>query len=292
VIVVDDGSTDATQGVLASYGQTSKVRYILQEHQRQGAARNTGILSARGEYIAFLDADDTLTADSLATRMALATQHPRVGFVFADYFYQSHPEERVRPLKKGRFLEKVAPITRAVPEGVLLYPKTPKDIFEISFHVTMGTVLVRKALFQEVGLFRTDIFASEDEDMWIRLVRKCEVGYVDFPSFHYKRHRSVVTMRDPLEYARARLTFLRPLLTDAFRDQGSTRIVRQRLAWVHYDLARHYSSRRSPGRCAANLAKSFYYDPANLLPYKLLLFSLIPKPVRRLLRPSRNPRPA
>src|ERR687898_3616338 len=73
VIVVDDGSTDNTSEVAASY---AGVRYIRQENQGLAGARNAGIRRSRGSYLVFLDADDRLLADALEAGLASLEEHP------------------------------------------------------------------------------------------------------------------------------------------------------------------------------------------------------------------------
>jgi len=79
IIVVDDGSTDGTPAVAASYGD--RIRYIRQENAGVGAARNNGIAAARGEYLAFLDSDDIWLPEKLEREIALFDADPQLGFV-------------------------------------------------------------------------------------------------------------------------------------------------------------------------------------------------------------------
>src|SRR5262245_58489648 len=85
IIVVDDGSTDRTYHRAAAYAP--KVRCI-RHATRSGSAsapRNTGLRESRGEYIAFLDADDILLPDRIEKRVAFLRAHPEAGLVFGDY---------------------------------------------------------------------------------------------------------------------------------------------------------------------------------------------------------------
>ena len=79
IIVVDDGSTDATAAVLARYG--ARIRVIRQPNRGLGGARNTGIRAAAGEFIAFLDDDDLWVPDKLAVQLAAFARWPLVGLV-------------------------------------------------------------------------------------------------------------------------------------------------------------------------------------------------------------------
>jgi len=82
VVVVDDGSTDRTPEILASYGE--RVRVVRQPNRGEAAARNTGVLAARGALIAFLDADDTWLPQYLESQLRVYEAHGESCVVFCD----------------------------------------------------------------------------------------------------------------------------------------------------------------------------------------------------------------
>ena len=84
IIVVDDGSTDATASVVASFG--AAVSYVFQANAGVAAARNAGMARARGDYIAFLDADDYWAPDKLETQLRLMAACPDVDLVCTDFW--------------------------------------------------------------------------------------------------------------------------------------------------------------------------------------------------------------
>ena len=86
VIVVDDGSTDETSTVLAEFSE--KVIVIHQDNHGVSVARNTGLKQAKGEFIAFLDADDYFTEDSIEVRMNILLKNQDIGIVVSDKYTQ------------------------------------------------------------------------------------------------------------------------------------------------------------------------------------------------------------
>ncbi len=88
VIVVDDGSKDNTRERLAPY--LDRIRYVYQENQGPSAARNTGIRSATGEWVALLDSDDLWHPRKLELQVKYLQAHPEVGLLGSDRVYDLH----------------------------------------------------------------------------------------------------------------------------------------------------------------------------------------------------------
>ena len=85
VIVVDDGSTDNTKDVLKPFRR--RIHYIRQENQGPAVARNCGIAEAKGDVLAFLDADDVWLPEKLDKQVNVLTENPRIGLVHSHYDY-------------------------------------------------------------------------------------------------------------------------------------------------------------------------------------------------------------
>lgn len=171
VITINDGSTDSTLAVLRKYEEDwpGKVRVIDQSNQGQVAARNNGIKAATGEYIAFLDSDDLWLPRKLELQLPRFT--PEVGLVYSAV----------------EFIDEVGKVTgveRCDPklEGYI-YPQ-----LLVQNRMTGGTVVVRKVVLDEVGLFDPEFKAAENWDLWIRICKKYNAALVNEPLVQYRRH--------------------------------------------------------------------------------------------------------
>ncbi len=98
IIVVDDGSTDSTATVVSGFG--NRIVYVRQDNQGVSAARNTGLSHVKGEFVVFLDADDILLKDCIASTVAVLLQHPDIGIVFTDTLHLERDGTLVRRRKR------------------------------------------------------------------------------------------------------------------------------------------------------------------------------------------------
>ena len=167
VLVVDDGSTDATvERVRAAFPE---VTLLEQKNRGVSAARNAGIQKARGTWIALLDSDDEWLPQKLE-RQLRATENDNDNDNDNDTFL-CHTDEiwirdgrRVNPMKKhqkygGRIFERCLPLCVISPSSVLLH----------------------RSLFQTIGLFDEDLPVCEDYDLWLRVTARYPVLYLDEP---------------------------------------------------------------------------------------------------------------
>src|SRR5712691_3895396 len=148
VIVVDDGSTDATAAVVAEYAQ---VRYVrLPTNRGVAAARNAGIEASRGAFICFLDDDDVWLAGRLKLQIPAFRRHPEAGAVYSQVF-DAH-DGRAYPASSravsGRIFD-------ALLSGNLIGG--------------VGSVLIRHEALKKTGYFDESLPPCEDWDLWLRL---------------------------------------------------------------------------------------------------------------------------
>jgi len=156
VIVINDGSpdTEKLEQVLEPY--LDRIVYLKHENRGAAAARNSGLRVARGEFIAFLDADDRWLSSYLEEQMKFLHK------TGADITYADALMLGDTPMA-GRTYMEMAPSRCAV---------TPESLLEVDVGVITSGVIARKKLIYEVGLFDEGIRRGHDFDLWLRLAQK------------------------------------------------------------------------------------------------------------------------
>lgn len=161
LIVVDDGSNDATRAVAESYG--ARLRYFFQANAGASAARNTGIKNARGQFITFLDSDDLWQPKKLARQIAWMQAHLEIMLCYTDEIW----------IRRGVRVNQKKIHAKA---GGWIYPLClPRCI------ISPSSVLMRREFFEAVGVFDEQLPICEDYDLWLRAASRFEVGFLAAP---------------------------------------------------------------------------------------------------------------
>jgi glycosyltransferase involved in cell wall biosynthesis len=175
ILVVDNGSTDATCRVIEDIGD-SRIYYYYQENTGGPAGpRNTGIKKARGQYIAFLDSDDLWLKDKLAVQVKILDSDPQVGLTYgsctpfgdrADDFDQSVAR---LPCEVGMMFEK---------------------LFLSWNYIPCLTVMTRRSILERIGGFdeTSALTTAEDFDLWLRIARVFKIQSVSEVIGRYRLH--------------------------------------------------------------------------------------------------------
>jgi glycosyltransferase involved in cell wall biosynthesis len=195
IVVIDDGSTDDTARLVAAYGDA--VELIRQPNGGVSSARNRGIDVARGDFIAFLDADDVWYPEKLTKQLALFAADPALGTVSCDERHVSVTGEVLKPsfLAKHRF-------ARSLPTQPARLAKPMACLVTDSFFPTSG-VLTRRTVLDRAGRFDTKLSIVEDRDLWLRLAFEAPVGLVPEVLLDYLtgRAESLATKATSLRWA-------------------------------------------------------------------------------------------
>ncbi len=174
IIIVDDGSTDNTSDIVKSLN--GAVKYIFQENRGLSAARNTGLRSASGDLVQFLDSDDLLGTDAISTKAAFLRENSEVSVAVSspNHLFSSLSVDG-NPVVNGRW-----PLHRR-----------DLDIHLGYFNIApIHAFLVRRAAAERVGYFDESLKACEDYDYWLRAAG---LGYLphycgEGAATYYRRH--------------------------------------------------------------------------------------------------------
>jgi glycosyltransferase involved in cell wall biosynthesis len=166
IVVVDDGSTDETPAVVASYAARlpDKLTYVYQSNRGLPAARNTAIRHSRGEFLALLDADDVCLPRRFELCVAALDRNPCAALVHGRI---ARMDAVGNPLDEPTF------------DSKYLSGHIKRHIYTRRAHISCCTAMFRKKCLAVTGYFDETMRATEDRDMWFRIAEKFEVAFVD-----------------------------------------------------------------------------------------------------------------
>jgi glycosyltransferase involved in cell wall biosynthesis len=234
LIVVDDGSTDGTDVALAPFGH--RLRYVRQDNRGVSAARNAGVRSARGEWIAFLDSDDLWQPGKLTAQLAYIAAHPRTQMCQTGEVWIRNGV-RVNPCRHHR-----------KPDGDVFLPSLRRCL------VSPSAVMLRRELFEAAAGFDESLPACEDYDLWLRLTQTTPVALIDRPLVIKRGGHADQLSRRYWGMDRFRVHALRKLLADPTLDESRRRAVETVLAEKSAILA-HGAAKRGRVDEAAHYAQ-------------------------------------
>ncbi|MDI6704272.1 MAG: glycosyltransferase [bacterium] len=159
LIIVDDGSTDETRETLKPF--LDKVKYLFQPNKGVSAARNLGISKSRGEYIAFLDSDDLWMKDKLGIQVDFMENNPRAKVTYTEEIWirrgiRVNRRERHKKYS-GWIFEHVLPLCLISP----------------------SSVMIKREVFRQIGVFDESLPACEDYDFGIRLAKRYPIFLIE-----------------------------------------------------------------------------------------------------------------
>jgi glycosyltransferase involved in cell wall biosynthesis len=168
IIVVDDNDEDSeyrkeTEEFMDKYADIDNLVYLKHTENKGGsAARNTGIKTSEGEYIAFLDDDDIWVNTKLKKQIEVFKNNNNLGLVYCRMYSFKNNTGEVYHKKKIK----------------LVNGSIYTDMLEMNY-IGTPTALVKKICFQKVGLFDIDLLSRQDHDMFLRISKNYDIDYVD-----------------------------------------------------------------------------------------------------------------
>jgi glycosyltransferase involved in cell wall biosynthesis len=272
IIVIDDGSTDGTADIVRTY--SAPVRYVRQPHLGVAAARNRGIGTASGDFIAFLDADDVWLPEKLELQMEYFSKHDECGLIYTDM---------------GTFDE--SGIVHASVKSWLKMSPPSGRIFKQLFVETLfaaDSVVFRKACLARTGPFDESLLVGEDYDMWLRIAWHFQVAYLDKPLVKYRQHQNMTTRRlgtalvDGIPWELRVIKKILDLYPEANEELGNA-TVRKRFARPFFFLGVDRLSEGQHRQARSFFSRALRHWPLNLRCQLLLLATfLTPKQLSQI----------
>lgn len=194
IIVIDDGSTDATREAVSRF---SRVQYLYQDNRGIAPARNAGLFASRGELLVFLDADDRLLPEALATGVASLNANPDCAFVSGHWELFSD-DGKPRPS----------------PPIVCVTKNHYRAFLDFNYIGTVGQVMFRRSILEAVVGFDSAVPGCDDIELYMRIARTHRVHCHDRIVMQHRRHGSNTSgkremmLRSMLQVYQAQLPYL------------------------------------------------------------------------------------
>jgi glycosyltransferase involved in cell wall biosynthesis len=181
-LIINDGSTDGTQNIIDSYTDT-RIRSHYQVNQGVASTLNNGLVLAMGSYIWRHDADDICLPEQLQSQLDFLEKHPNYSLVSTQIAFMSDNGKiahRYRQPKDDYFQGKP-------------YLKVERSHFNPYSPITHATVLVKKEVFDAVGIYRIAFKTSEDTDLWLRIIEKFDAAVLNYCSYFVRLNSTSAT---------------------------------------------------------------------------------------------------
>ena len=249
VIVVDDGSTDNSKDIIATYKKHIHSIYLSQ-NKGLGGARNAGLKEAKGDYILLLDSDDWLFSEAVDGLVDGFKNHPACGVIFGNAEYVN---------SAGVFGAFHINRDRAFPYEEFLFENP----------ILVSEALIRTHVLNAVGGFNSDpsIMSVADYDLWIRISKQYRVSHISHKITAIRKHEDSMSGSNI------------PHLTQEFqmklRHADGTWLTRKALAEVCHRLAYEYKIAKQPALFRQYAWKAMRYNPAYWKNYAYLASSFV-----------------
>jgi glycosyltransferase involved in cell wall biosynthesis len=251
IVVVDDGSTDRSRGILQGYG--NRIRLLEHEgraNRGQSAAINLAMRSTSGEYVAILDSDDVWTVEKIEKQVDYLERHPEIGIVYGNGYAID---------ENGKILYKL------IPPGHREENNPRRMLLECHFNIP-SNALVRRSAFDHAGEFDETLRSSQDHDMAIRLLEVTKAAFLDEPMWYYRHHPDTQSSK----HSKRRWMNGFMILEKACRRYPyGWSVKRRRLAVLHFRVGQCFSSEGAYFQAVKNFLLAGFFDPGRTV--KVLL---------------------
>ncbi|MEM9507402.1 MAG: glycosyltransferase [Cyanobacteria bacterium P01_E01_bin.35] len=249
IIVINDGSSDRTEEILATI-KDSRLKVYTFANEGLSQARNRGIDLATGDYISFLDADDCWKEDKLADQLLALEKYPQAGLAYSWVYFQYETEANSYADTSGYFMGDVY-----------------GDLLLKNFLHNGSNALIKTAIIRETGYFDPELKAAEDWDFYLRIAVRYHFVLVPKVQVIYRQSDSSMTANIKLMEQYLNIVIERAFRVAPYELQY---LKQQSLAWAYKYLAQQYikyqlDNFKGVRLAAENLCRAIFAYPPNIL---------------------------
>lgn len=196
IIVVDDGSTDKTREVLIPY--VPKIHYYYKDNGGTASALNYGITRTTGKYVCWLSSDDIFLAGKVAKQVSLMEKETALGFSYTSFIVIDGAGNKQYEVHSPFYQDQREMITKLM-EGCF---------------INGSSVIMRKSVLDQVGLFDESMATVHDYELWFRLLRSYPCGFLNELLLGYRWHGQNGSLSVPQNFTEPALKKARELFPD------------------------------------------------------------------------------
>ncbi|MDZ8259587.1 glycosyltransferase [Nostoc sp. ChiQUE01b] len=203
IIVSDDNSNDQTLEIVNRLKNICEILFFVIKHEKYGLANNWNfcISQAKGKYVKFLFQDDLLEPNAIEEMVSLAEQDEKIGLVFSPrrLFTNTHDsvyDSNLLMHHEAKDVHKAWSRLKLIQSGQQLLLDSNILDSPINKVGEPSTVLIRKDVFEKVGLFNSEFCQLVDLEMWLRIMSQYKIGFVDKVLSHFRIHPQQQTRRN------------------------------------------------------------------------------------------------
>jgi len=259
VIVVNDGSTDDTNHILASHAEKlkSSLKIINQTNQGQTVAKNVGIRNSQGQFIAFLDSDDLWAPEKLEYQLAYMEPRPHLALCYTEGILINEKGDKIGVVNassahRGKCFDKLL----------------------VRNNIVASSVLIKREILDMVGLFDEDFKACENWDMWIRISKVSEIEYLARPLTYYRVHLTNMSKNVDKMYT-YRLKIIDKHLPTKTRDPIILEKRRTALFVTHLAFTKQHIENLELERARNSVSQALKLKPYEMICYRLYFKTLL-----------------
>ena len=306
LMIVDDGSTDNTEQVVAPYLSDKRVRYMKQPNSGAAAARNYGLTVREGDFVAFIDSDDIWEPEKLGIQVSIMAALPEVALVCSDFSSitksGSVEESHIRSYFSvfddynlnypDIFSNSLKDKIDGLAHGEEVYWGNIYETMIFGNLVLTSTCLIRSSVMDHVGVFDLRYTTLEDYDLFLKISKIFPIALVGKPLIRYRYSDNQLSGEGHFGALCVNLIEIFNKNIASIRDTAffnNNRFKLRRHLGKYQAMKGYYHFKREEMRDAANCyRRGLANNPADFKSYMYLFFSLMPLSVSRFIRKMKS----